>query len=220
MTNQEWLQCQDPRAMIAFALKKRERKMRLAAVAACRLFEGHLADDLLREALEVAERYADRLATKAEQEAAWASANLAFNALLDAAHATEGHDEEHHDATEAAWAAREAVSSEPEDAFFHLSMFNGYEFLIAHILRDVFAPPKRVLFNPAWLTSEVTALAHSIYEERTFDVMPILADALEEAGCTDVAILEHCRNMEPAMVSMHAQHVRGCWVLDLILGKE
>ena len=53
-------------------------------------------------------------------------------------------------------------------------------------------------------------LAESIYEERTFDDLPILGDALEEAGCTDPTILDHCRSGE---------HVRGCWVVDLVLGK-
>jgi hypothetical protein len=55
-------------------------------------------------------------------------------------------------------------------------------------------------------------LARSLYEERRFEDMPVLADALEEAGCQDAAVLEHCRGPGP--------HVRGCWVLDVVLGKE
>jgi hypothetical protein len=58
----------------------------------------------------------------------------------------------------------------------------------------------------------VQKLAKSIYDDRAFDHLPILADALEDAGCTDAAILEHCRGPGP--------HVRGCWVVDLILGKH
>jgi hypothetical protein len=58
----------------------------------------------------------------------------------------------------------------------------------------------------------VRGLAEGIYADRAFDRLPILADALEEAGCTDAEVLAHCRGPGP--------HVRGCWVVDLILGKE
>ncbi len=58
----------------------------------------------------------------------------------------------------------------------------------------------------------MAALARSIYDDRAFDRLPVLADALEDAGCTDAAILDHCRGPGP--------HVRGCWVVDLILGKS
>ena len=64
----------------------------------------------------------------------------------------------------------------------------------------------------SWLASLVLGLAQAIYDERAFDRLPILADALEDAGCTDAAILEHCRGPGP--------HVRGCWVVDLLLGKQ
>jgi hypothetical protein len=62
------------------------------------------------------------------------------------------------------------------------------------------------------LPPKVTTTAQAIYDERTFDRMPVLADALETAGCTNEEILNHCG--QPGV------HVRGCWVLDLILGKE
>jgi hypothetical protein len=58
----------------------------------------------------------------------------------------------------------------------------------------------------------VVKVAQAIYDERAFDRMSILADALEEAGCTDQDILAHCRS--------GGDHVRGCWVVDLVLGKE
>jgi hypothetical protein len=63
-----------------------------------------------------------------------------------------------------------------------------------------------------WQDGTVPKLAQSIYDERTFDRLPILADALEEAGCDDTDILGHCRGPGP--------HVHGCWVVDLLLGKE
>jgi hypothetical protein len=74
-----------------------------------------------------------------------------------------------------------------------------------------------VIFQPppvcgAWLTGEVKALADVIYAERAFDRMPHLADALEASGCADARLLEHCRSAR--------EHARGCWVVDLLLGKS
>jgi hypothetical protein len=85
------------------------------------------------------------------------------------------------------------------------------------LLRDIFGPlPFRAIaLDPAWLTwnhATVHAIAGRIYDERTFHDLPILADALEDAGCTDPDILAHCRQ--------GGEHVRGCWVVDLILGKS
>jgi len=81
-------------------------------------------------------------------------------------------------------------------------------------LRDIFGNPFRpVAFDPAWRTSTAVALAKHMYESRDFSPMPILADALQDAGCDDESILSHCR--DPQQV-----HVRGCWVVDLVLGKS
>ncbi|MBA4189240.1 MAG: hypothetical protein C0467_14685 [Planctomycetaceae bacterium] len=65
--------------------------------------------------------------------------------------------------------------------------------------------------DPSWLTSDVVALARGIYEDRAFDRMPILADALQDAGCDNDDVLNHCR--------AERIHARGCWVVDLLLGK-
>jgi hypothetical protein len=82
----------------------------------------------------------------------------------------------------------------------------------AALLRDIFGNPFRpVSPDPSWRTSDVLALAQGIYEERAFDRMPILADALQEAGCDNTDVLGHCRGPGP--------HVRGCWVVDLLLGR-
>jgi hypothetical protein len=84
------------------------------------------------------------------------------------------------------------------------------------LLRDVVGNPFRLIaFDPTWLAwngGTVPKLAQAIYDERRFADLPILADALEEAGCSEPAILSHCRS--------DGQHVRGCWVVDLLLGKE
>ena len=81
------------------------------------------------------------------------------------------------------------------------------------IARDIFGNPFRpIALVPAWRTATVISLAQAIYDGRHFDRLPILADALEDAGCTDAAILDHCR--QPG------EHARGCWVVDLVLGKS
>jgi hypothetical protein len=86
----------------------------------------------------------------------------------------------------------------------------------AVVLRDVVHAPYRAVHGRAswrgWNNGIVRRLAEVIYKERNFDLIPILADALEEAGCTDADILNHCRRP--------GEHVRGCWVVDLLLGKS
>jgi hypothetical protein len=79
-------------------------------------------------------------------------------------------------------------------------------------LHDISGNPFRpVTLDPTWLTPKVKTLAQAIYDDRAFERMPVLADALEEAGCTNADILDHCRKP--------GEHVRGCWVVDLALGK-
>ncbi|MBM3979410.1 MAG: hypothetical protein FJ304_03850 [Planctomycetes bacterium] len=83
----------------------------------------------------------------------------------------------------------------------------------AVFLRDIFGNPFRpVAFAPEWRTDTAIALARTMYEAREFSAMPILADALQDAGCDSDDILNHCRDAR-------ATHVRGCWVVDLVLGK-
>lgn len=85
-----------------------------------------------------------------------------------------------------------------------------------HLLRDMFHPFKEAqMIEPyvlKWNGGAVVGLAKSIYQEKRFDEMPILADALEDAGCWQDVMINHCRE--------HEIHARGCWVLDLILGKR
>lgn len=84
------------------------------------------------------------------------------------------------------------------------------------LIRDIFGDPfRRSHLDPAWLAwnnGTIPQLARAIYDEGRFADLPILADALEDAGCTDTIMLTHCR--QPA------EHVRGCWVVDLLLGYE
>jgi hypothetical protein len=82
------------------------------------------------------------------------------------------------------------------------------------VVRDIYGPNpfRTAAFEPRWRTPEVIGMARLIYEERDFTALPVLADALEDAGCDDADVLAHCRGPGP--------HVRGCWAIDLVLAKE
>src|SRR5262249_49260355 len=81
----------------------------------------------------------------------------------------------------------------------------------ADLVREVFGNPSHpVTVEPAWLTPDVQALARCIDAEQRFDLMPALGDALEAAGCKNTTILQHCRKSDV--------HVRGCWLVDTLLG--
>jgi hypothetical protein len=83
----------------------------------------------------------------------------------------------------------------------------------ADVIRCILGNPFRpVAVAPVWLTSTVAALASQMYDSRDFALMPTLADALQDAGCENEDMLDHCRGSGP--------HVRGCWVVDLVVGKE
>ena len=79
------------------------------------------------------------------------------------------------------------------------------------LIRDIFGNPfRKTKFNEKWHTDTAVALARQMYESRDFGAMPILADALQDAGCDSEDILSHCRDTS-------LTHVRGCWVIDLVL---
>jgi hypothetical protein len=113
------------------------------------------------------------------------------------------------------------LGSAAHGVFHNVKPFTEAEVLVAitpertaqaMLVRDIFGNPFRpVSADPEWLTPTVVALATGIYEDRAFDRMPILADALQDAECANADILDHCRGPGP--------HVRGCWVIDLLLGK-
>jgi hypothetical protein len=81
----------------------------------------------------------------------------------------------------------------------------------SQLLREIFGTFYPMAINPSWLTSTIRSLAQGIYTDRAFDRLSILADALQDAGCDNDDMLTHCRSDGP--------HVRGCWAVDLILGK-
>jgi hypothetical protein len=90
-------------------------------------------------------------------------------------------------------------------------LWPGYQ--LSNIFRDIFGNPFRsVSFFPEWRTDTAVALAQQMYDSRDFSAMPILGDALQDAGCENEEILAHCRGRGP--------HVLGCWVIDLVLAKQ
>jgi hypothetical protein len=96
-----------------------------------------------------------------------------------------------------------------------LSLAKAEEPVQCQLLRDIVGPLARPAIQGDWLRgngSTARRLAEAIYQDRAFDRLPILADALEDAGCLDEAFLSHLRGPGP--------HVAGCWAVDLLLGKE
>jgi hypothetical protein len=230
MTEEEWLASKYAPDMLRHlrrtlprrednTVRAPERKLRLFAVAVCNKLRWLFKHDWHRFALDMAEEYAEdagdrqmRLEhgvrrTLGELRTDVGRPEHADNPLLDRAlDATvfphelwEGLDGQLYQvylALEKAWGNRRPPF--PHDGeYLHCIVGN---------------PFRPVTFDPRWQSETVFALAYGIYEERAFDRLPILADALEDAGCDHADVLTHCRGDGP--------HVRGCWVVDLVLGKE
>lgn len=240
VTEEEWLKCTDPAPMLGFLRgKASERKLRLFACACCRrvwallteenrhavLVAERAADSLVSaDELKTARRYATRPATDALAKrigsfpgAGKAAAALVGSDAYNRVYAAYGEpwrkDAPQQAARELGLSAQAA--HDPRDAYLEAEAREVAE--QAALVRDVFANPFRTMlaFDPTWLTwneGTLRKLAEAIYDERAFDLLPILADAVEEAGCTDQDVLNHCRS--------GGEHVRGCWVIDGILGKN
>lgn len=109
--------------------------------------------------------------------------------------------------------AKGVQASDPQATEINRAAWHAERGFQCRLVRDIFGNPFRsVMCSPEWLTSTVVAMAAQMYESRDFSALPILADALQDAGCEAADILNHCRGEGP--------HVRGCWVVDLVLGKE
>lgn len=246
MTEAEWISCADPMRMLMFLQGKvSERKLRLFAVACCRRIWHLLADERSRRMVEVAEQYADGLATISELFDPWppfstgqmpsvlagASDTKAEASARDAARlaaarhtSTTGigffmRDVARYAAGAVAWrivgTAKSATHAASWASAWNQTEADEYKMQV-RLLRDIFGNPFRpVKVAPKWIAWNdrmVRRIAQSIYDERAFDRLPVLADALEEAGCGHEEILNHLRGTGP--------HVSGCWALDLVLGKE
>jgi hypothetical protein len=231
MTEEQWRACDDPRRMLDFLRgKATERKVRLFAAASVRRVWTLLTDERSRGALEVAERFADRLANEEElAEAEWAAA--------EAVVATRGEEAGLNPVCFAALAAHVSARNDlsgPGSLTFQDGVSNGTGVAAlavrpadaeerrsqAGLLRCIIGNPFRpASLDPAWLTPTVTSLATVVYEERALPSgeldtarLAVLADALEEAGCDNADVLGHLRGPGP--------HVRGCWAVDLLTGRS
>ncbi len=216
MTESEWLACGDPQMMLEFLRgKASDRKLRLFAVACCHRIWPMLTDGRSRSAVALAERSADQDISPEILDAASGEAEEAFEDAI-----TDNGDTE---AMAAACSAASYASNPVLRASDVLEVLQATadaasgtrdeRLAQCRLLRCIFGKPSRpVTIDPACLSSNVVALARTIYEERAFHSMPELANALEAAGCHDADILGHCHQAGP--------HVRGCWVVDAVLGKS
>jgi hypothetical protein len=216
VTEAEWLACRNPTLLLRQYRRASptDRKLRLFAVLCCRRVWPRLPDDRCRRAVEVCERFAEGAATPAELAAAEAGAEAAFTEYDDrdgwetAASAVSA-------ACEATGLLTFAGQTACETALLvwpRAQRRAEYQWQ-CRVARDIFGNPFRPgVLAQSWRTDRAVALARGMYESRDFSPMPILADVLEEAGCDDSEVLDHCRGPGP--------HVRGCWVVDLVLGKE
>lgn len=215
MTEKEWLGCTNPFAMLEhLRYAGSERKKRLLACALCRRMWHLIIDERSRGAVEAGEGFAEGTVTAEELRQAWDAAN-------DAVEASESPTSEYANHA-AAGAAAPFMHAKDTDFDYALGVAcdirsaatKGADALEAQaaLVQDIFGDPFHpIIADPSWLTDSVVHLARSIYNDRAFERMPILADALEESGCTSQDLLNHCR--QPGV------HVRGCWVVDLVLGK-
>jgi hypothetical protein len=215
MTEEEWLTCDQPQAMLdSLPDGVSERKLRLFACACCRRVWRLLSDARSKGAVEIAERHADGQATLDELEKsareAWDASLHTHEAALHSSRAAwcAAETSPHFCAREAAADAVAATVCDPDDP-------EAEEAAQAALLHDIFGNPFRaVALAPSWLAwndRAVLKLAQAIYNDRRFGDLRILADALEDAGCDNAEILAHCRS--------GGEHVRGCWVVDLLLNK-
>jgi hypothetical protein len=174
------------------------RKHRLFVCACFRRVEATL-DPEARKALELSERFADGHASAAEMRSAVTSRGSSHARVV--VNGPSDYSRPELFAALAVSGLADATGRSAESAAQSL------------LFRDIFGNPFcPVTFDPRWRTSDVVDLAQAIYDDKAFERMPILADALMDAGCEEEQIIDHCRGEGP--------HVRGCWVVDLVLGKK
>lgn len=231
MTETEWLACQNPIAPVVFvAPTANPRKMRLYFCACCarvlaatpqsrRLFRGYYAGSFeqLERALGVVEQFAEGLVSADALARARADARDALYVPPSIDYGGET------DLWREVSAVEAAAADKPVPETVVAARLRATEGQVpraehdrwqAAVLRDIVGNPFRpVEFDPMWRTDTAQTLARQMYDSRDFGAMPILADALQDAGCENEDVLNHCRD------ASHV-HVRGCWVLDAVLGRD
>ncbi len=204
MTESEWLACTNPMPMLEFLRGRASaRKLRLFTCACASRNLQMMADEQFRYFVAVAEQFADG---QAGEEVLVAAAEAAGDDLPDA-----------YDAINDPLRNAHVEANATADGAYHFgSAPDEVRATQSNLIRDIFGNYIRSvtvgLVWLAWNDSAVVKLAQGIYDDRAFDCLPILAGALEEAGCDNADILAHCRGPGP--------HVRGCWVIDLLLNRS
>ncbi len=217
MTEHEWAVCSAPKEMLdhVFASwKPSARELRLLACGFCRGGVWPHLDDVGKDLVELAEGYADGLPRKEELQEAVSSApwtgglptvTAAWSAVADIRGGVQ----------RVLDLGLQVAAGTPHQIYVPELARSEIEFQCS-VLRDVFLPPFPKLPQAdaflRWNGGTLSRLAHSIYTQRRFDLMPIVADGLEEAGCEDERVLAHCRETRI--------HFRGCWVIDWLLGRR
>ncbi len=222
MSEPAWLSCIRPYGPLEFVKRRAsDRQLRLFSCACCRRIWSLIDQQLYRDAVEVAEQYADQLIigkvrkslskrVRVDYKQSWSRPQANRKAGYAALMCLQKNIAWHPVSQEAAVWAVCATASESERDATEAAEYAAQVVL----LRDIFGPlPFRpMIASPRWLTSGVVTLAQQMYDSRDFAPMSLLANALEEAGCANADVLAHCRGPGP--------HVRGCFAIDLILGKN
>jgi hypothetical protein len=207
MTEAEWDDCTDPNEMVRFLWgTASDRQVRLMASAYCRLLWGFMGK-ASRKAVILGEQMVDEPVHESHREAVVRAAVEAVCRFEEGS-------------GDFFMAADMAYRIPCNDGWYAAAWTIGnWSPPLASgvlIVRDIIGNPFRpARIEPAWLTwndGTVVKLAQNIYDERAFDQMPILGDALQDAGCETPEVLDHCRQ---AML-----HVRGCWLLDLLTDRS
>jgi hypothetical protein len=235
MSEKRWLDSLEPEPMLDFLDGKiTARKLRLIACAACRFVWDKLVDDRSRRAVVVAELFADGRASNDEREEAFKEASSAFGDLGMAYGDISSAAAAVHNAC---WygddflvtakrslacaadvgtyqAAQDVDSGRMAHAPNWENLVNKREKgKMARLVREVVGNPfKTVAIETARLTPAVIGLARTIYEQQAFQRLPEVAALLEANGYKGNMVLDHCRDSRP--------HYRGCWAVDLVLGKS
>jgi hypothetical protein len=224
MTEAEWLSGMRASSLLGYLLdavgrdRPTDRRFRAFACACLREVYDVLPDRRSRQVVDVAEQFANGLTSRRKlEQAARAAGEAAREAWFGV---QEGGVPDHlfYLANAASELGEETGARAAWSVCHLLAGLAG-----PHVPRDVPGLIREVFGNPfrspalpdgwrAWNRGTVVRLAQQIREEQRFDEMPVLGDALEEAGCTDTTILDHCRS--------GGHHVAGCWVLDLLLAEE
>jgi hypothetical protein len=227
MTEAEWLACADPETLLDFLRDRTtERKFRLFAVSAIWQLMMSFGDNETKKVVEVVSQAAEgafnrsELRDEREKIGTWSYPSVPASLTSDYVTRAAGLGLETDPlravlmmVSAVTHLEAELLTKKPSDpASRDLVRLQCSCRLISQI-NDIFGNPFRSTgIKRDWRTSTVLALTQGIHTDRVFDRLAILADALQDAGCENEDILNHCRS--------ESVHVRGCWVIDLILGKE